>query len=361
MSVGRVQLVNFRNYEGLDLNLTSGLTLVQGSNGQGKTNFLEALYLVSRAQLLRGMRDAEAVLEGKPSAEVKVQLKPGGTEVQVTLQPGTKKRVFVNGMALPRASDILGRVPSVSVSSADLPIIAGEPSDRRFFLDLELSGLYPSYLRDLTHYKRALEQRNALLKRAQEFSVDSNLFESWEDQLAIHGANLRRARVAFLALLAPLAKETQSHLGQGEDFNVAYAQKDPSDEEMALRAAYALNRPHDVARGQTTIGPHRDDVRIEVDGREARLYGSQGQQRSAMISLKLATLRTARTVLGDPPLLLLDDVFSDLDARRRANLVDWVLSNAAQTVLTCTEAEAAGEILVAQADLVHCEDGKLTR
>lgn len=361
MSVRSLRLTNFRNYESLELDFDAGLTLIQGANGQGKTNLLEALYLVSRTQLLRGMRDAEAVRAGQERAEVSVTLNPSESQLEVQLQAGVRKRALVNGMSLPRAADLLGRLPSVSASAADLPIVAGEPSDRRHFLDLELSALYPAYLRDLATYKRAVEQRNALLKRAQEFAVEAENFEAWETQMAVHGSRLRLARETYLCQLSPVATGTYRYLGQAEALDLSPAPRDAYGTEDALRAVYAEKRPEEIRRGQTLFGPHRDDICFLIDGREARLYGSQGQQRSAMIALKLATLEAATTELGEPPLLLLDDVFSDLDASRRYRLVEWVLSKAGQTVITCTEAEAAGSALVERADVWYCKAGELSK
>lgn len=359
MSVAGVSLEDFRNYAHLSVGLAPGLNVVHGPNAQGKTNFLEALYLLSTARLLRGFRDAEAVRTGAQRAIVRGELEPGGSRIEVVLQAGIRKRVAINGMALPRASDLLGRLPCVCVSSADLPLVSGEPSDRRLFLDLELSALYPSYLRSLTYYKRALEQRNALLKAAQEQTMPDELFEPWEEQLAHHGAAMRKARRDFVEDLAPTASETQCHLGNGETLSVSYAPKDDAFDEDLLREALVRSRRQEIARGSTNVGPHRDDLAIDVDGKEARLYGSQGQQRSAMISIKLATLRHTRTLLGEPALLLLDDVFSDLDVSRRAHLVDWVLSHAGQAVLTCTEAESAGKELLSRSRIFQCRSGNL--
>ncbi|MBI3721047.1 MAG: AAA family ATPase, partial [Fimbriimonas ginsengisoli] len=180
--VSRCALEAFRNYEELKVEFSEGLNVLAGPNAQGKTNLLEALALVSTTRLLRGQRDSEAILEGRDRARVHVSLLDGPTELGMTIERGTRKRALLNGLELPRASDLLGRLPSVSVTSEDLEIVRGEPSERRLFLDLELSSLYPAYLRHLTLYKRALEQRNALL-RAQSWSAAA-AYEPWEEQLA---------------------------------------------------------------------------------------------------------------------------------------------------------------------------------
>lgn len=353
----RLELDGFRNYESLSLTLSPGFNVLAGQNAQGKTNFLEALYLLSTTRLLRGQRDAEAVRDGSSRALVACELLDVGTRLAVTLERGIRKRASLNGLNLPRASDLIGRLPCVCVSATDMAIVRGEPTDRRLFLDLELSGLYPAYLRHFTLYKRALEQRNALLRDSREWIQPAAMFEPWEDQLAQHGAALRATRRQFVQRLGETTSVVHSRMGSGECLTLGYVVKDPAESADEMREALARSRQLDVARGGTSVGPHRDDLQLDVDGREARLYGSQGQQRTSVISLKLATLEVARDELGTPPLLLLDDILSDLDERRRALLVEIVLERAGQAVLTCTEASAAGERILSEARVYHVEAG----
>lgn len=355
----RVVLEHFRNYTHLDLELSPGFNVLAGPNAQGKTNFLEALYLVATTRLLRGQKDAEAVLDGEENAKVSVELLATNTQLSVTLERGIRKRAAVNGLNVPRASDLIGRMPAVSVSSVDLAIVRGEPADRRMFLDVELSSLYTSYLRHLTLYKRALEQRNALLRDSRELMQPESAFEPWEVQISHHGSALRQARELFVNSLAPLAKDAHGEMSAGETLHVAYVRRDDAEGEEGLYRALQTSRNVDVARGGTSVGPHRDDVLIEVGGRDARLFGSQGQQRTAVISLKLAAMEHAKETLGGPPLLLLDDIFSDLDIRRRALLVERVGALSGQTVLTCTEAESAGQALLNEASVFRVLGGRI--
>jgi DNA replication and repair protein RecF len=361
LGVASVLLEGFRNYESLHLDLSPGFNVIAGPNAQGKTNFLEALYLLATTRLLRGQRDQEAIMEGRPRAVAMAELVEGHTRLAVILERGVRKRVTLNGLGLPRAADLIGRLPCVCVSAADMAIVRGEPSDRRLFLDLEISSLSPGYLRHLSLYKRALEQRNALLREAREQrSLPAALFEPWEEQIAEHGAALRTRRREFIGRLSVTSAAVHAQMGHGERVTVAYAERDDATDYERLRDALAHARQNDVMRGGTSVGPHRDDLTIEVDGREARLYGSQGQQRTSVISIKLACLEIAREELGVPPLLLLDDILSDLDGRRRALLVDVVLERAGQAVLTCTEAEAAGERILSQARVFHVQAGTVT-
>lgn len=354
--VERLSLRCFRNYRSESVLPGSGFNIVSGANAQGKTNLLEAVYLVSTGRLLRGSRDAQAVMHGEEAGSVEAVLAGTGTTITVELRRGVRKRILLNGAGLPRASDVLGRLPTVSFSAADLEIVRGEPSERRHFLDSELSQLYPAYLRHLSVYKRALEQRNALLKAAQESFVGSDAFEPWEEQLAEHGTSLRTYRTEWIQGIDPLAREAHADLGGGESLRLEYVPRD----EGPLIDRLAESRTEDVRRGTTGSGSHRDDLAIEVGGTDARQFGSQGQQRTAVIALKLAVLASATRLLGVPPVLLLDDVFSDLDHCRRAKLVERALAVGGQAFLTCTEPEQAGVELVGRSKVFRVVSGAVT-
>jgi len=347
--VGRLRLEDYRNYECAEVELDPGFNLFSGANGQGKTNLLEALYLVATSKLLRGNRDAEAIREGAARAVAEVEFSASGSTMTMTPPRGVRKKAILNGASLPRAADVLGRLPCVCFSSADLPIVAGQPADRRLFLDLVLSQLFPAYIRSLTVYRRALDQRNALLKQAQERPQPGSLFQAWESDLAEHGCILRAFRRELVERLEPVAACRQDLLGMGEGLGLSIETCDPSGDPQSLLDRLEVTRPHDIARGSTQVGPHRDELAIRIDGREARLYGSQGQQRTAIIALKLAVLAVATEHHRAPPLLLLDDIFSDLDKNRRQKLIETITSSAGQVVLTCTEREQAGEEIVGRA------------
>jgi DNA replication and repair protein RecF len=355
--VASVTLGRFRNYETLSVDLDAGFNVIAGPNAQGKTNFLEALYLLSTTTLLRGQRDAEAILDGNSQATVMAELIGGRTQLGITLEAGIRKRATLNGLKLPRASDLIGRLPCVCVSSLDLAIVRDEPSDRRHFLDLELSALYPAYLRHLATYKRALEQRNALLRDSREYAQPPEVFETWEEQIANAGAAIRQARTAYVRDLSPIAADRHALMGEGESLDLVYMPKDQAWSADDLRIALDRSRSQDIGRGGTSVGPHRDDLMMQVAGREARLFASQGQQRTSVIALKLATLELIREKLGSPPMLLLDDILSDLDERRRALLVEIVLTQAGQTVLTCTEAASAGPGILRRAKVFEVRAG----
>ncbi len=353
MALDSVHLTHFRNYENLRLGLSSGVNLVVGANAQGKTNLLEAIYLLSTGRLLRGMKDSEAIQAGQTKAEVWGMLTESGTELKLTLEAGLRKRAYLNSASLPRTSDLLGRLPSVIFSNDDLAIVREDAASRRMFMDTELSQIYPAYFRHFAAYKRALEQRNALLKVASEQFVALDQFEPWEVQLSEHGDAMREYRTKFIENLEALGRPIQSELAHGERIELKYLPKDTGP----LASSLQESRVHDIRRGSTTVGPHRDDFLISVGSKEARLYGSQGQQRTAAITLKLATMRVIHETLGMPPLILLDDVLSELDAHRREHLLHWVGSVQAQTILTCTEAEQAGSEIRSKATIFRVNAG----
>lgn len=355
--IGRLRLEDYRNYERADIELDPGFNLFTGENGQGKTNLLEALYLVATSKLLRGSRDAEAIREGAPRAVAEVEFSTSESTITMILTPGVRKKAMLNGASLPRAADVLGRLPCVCFSSADLPIVAGQPSDRRLFLDLVLSQFFPAYIRSLTVYRRALDQRNALLKQAQDRPQPGSLFQAWESDLAEHGCILRAYRRDLVERLEPIAASRQDLLGMGERLSLSIEACDPTADPQSMLDRLEATRPQDIARGSTQVGPHRDELAVRIDGREARLYGSQGQQRTGIIALKLAVLAVATEHHRAPPLLLLDDIFSDLDKNRRKKLIEIITSSAGQIVLTCTEREQAGEQIAGRARTFSVSQG----
>jgi DNA replication and repair protein RecF len=358
--VQTVTVSNYRNLEADCIGLDPIFNVMVGANAQGKTNFLEAIYLVSTSRLLRGRRDSEAIREGESLADVSVQLTDSGTQLSIQIPSTGRKRALLNRVSLPRAADILGRLPAISVTTADLELVRGEPSDRRLQLDLDLSAVSTAYLRDLTKYRKALEQRNALLRRAKELFVPEESFEPWECMMAQSSVNLRRMRMEYVLALDEKSSMIHAEMSSGERLRLEYELNDAYDEEEAFRVALASNRQHDISRGGTSLGPHRDDLKFCIDERDARLFGSQGQQRTAVIALKLAALLEWSERLQSPPMLLLDDMLSDLDQYRRSFLVDVVLRWAGQAVLTCTEASLAGDRVLQHAKVFNVSAGRIT-
>lgn len=356
MALSTLTLAQFRNVSWAELELSEGVTLLTGPNGQGKTTALEAIHLLATGRIMRHGRENDAIQHGKTQARVAGTL-PSGTALAVTLTRGRKRLAELNGMKLPRASDLLGRMPVTSFSAADLEFVTGEPADRRLAIDAEISQVSPVYLQHLTHYKKALQQRNSLLKQAQEGYADEALFETYEESLARDGTAMRSERERWIADLAPLASAAHANLGFGEGLSLAY---EPHDD-ATLPDDWLRTRGKDIQRGTTTLGPHRDDIRINVRETDARLFGSQGQQRTAVIAYKMAVLRHLSQRDEPKPVLLLDDVFSDLDEGRRGRLLGSVLELAGQVVLTCTEVGLAGPLAEAATFVYRVDSGTYAR
>jgi len=347
-SLAQIRLLNFRNYDRLDLEWGSHVNMIVGRNGSGKTNLLEAVFLVASGQVLRAAKDAEAIRHGESQALVTGISAENSAETKITLRAGHRKQVMVNGASLARASDLLGRMPAVTFLPEDLDLVRGSPDHRRHFLDLALSQVFPAYLNHLANYKRALQHRNALLKRAQDEPVGEDEFEIWEGELDAHGSALRSLRMQFIEECAPIASGLNQKLAGGDGLEMAYEVCPPP-----------ASRSLEIARGYTLSGPHRDDLDLKRQGFSLRSYGSQGQQRTAAIALKLSELEFVASKLEIRPMLLLDDVFSELDQIRRSNLITTGLNMAGQIFITCTEPEQGGE-LAREAKIYRVSQGEVT-
>lgn len=358
-----LQVEAFRNLEPVHLSFSSSFNLFVGRNGQGKTNTLETVYMLGTGRTLRAGANRYAIPEGEAFLRIQGVVAPFDTSLMAEQHQGRGRAMFVNGQRLKRASDVIGKLPVVSFASPDLEIVRGSPSDRREFLDQEICLWRPRHLHALAQYKKALDQRNSLLKSFQEQGRRVNevgdLLEPWEVKLAEAGAIIRRDRLEWTDELRPFAEEFHRELGSGESLAIALEWADECLESAPLLQTLNERRAQDLARGSTQVGPHRDDLRIEVQGRDARYYGSQGQQRTAVIALKLATLEVARRRYGTPPLLLLDDIFSDLDEVRRGHLVRYAESQGGQVFITCTELGQAGNSLVDSARVFSVESGRV--
>lgn len=357
--LAKVELFHYRSYASGSVNLGEGLNVLAAPNAQGKTNFLEAVSLLSTGRLLRGHLDREAIQEGETEARVAGSLLDTGAELAVSFESRGRKKATLNGNALPRSADLLGRLPSVCLTMEDMAIVRGEPSARRLMLDLDLSAVSPVYLGHLTHYKRALEQRNSLLKLGRQQPVE-DLLETWELPLAKHGAAIRQMRQQYVHELAQFASFEHAQISGSEELKIESIHKDEALDEEQLVELYQRFRRNDIDRGSTTIGPHRDDLSIQIDGRDARLFGSQGQQRTAVLSIKLASLKKMETELDILPILLLDDMLSDLDASRRDHLVEQVMTHHGQAILTCTDRNSVDATLLERAKLFTVELGSIS-
>ncbi len=382
MYVTRLELHDFRNYHTLRLEPSPGLNLFVGPNAQGKSNLLESLYTLATTKSTRARRDGEMIRFGAAVCRIVADVeRENAGDVVVEMAIGSsggvgseRKLVKVNHGKQPRVTDLIGNLNAVLFSSVDLDIIRGEPEERRRFLNYEIAQVSPRYVLALGAYRRALEQRNRLLKDMKYGGAAAyggvDFLDAWTTQLVEHGSKMVERRRAYLDKLSFHAAEVHQALTEGrETLTVEY---DPSfaiesgvvtAEEVSdvfTEALRSLGRD-EIQRGTTLLGPQRDDLifRVGTDAESAvdvQRYGSQGQQRTAALSLRLAERRLIEEMVGEPPIVLLDDVLSDLDEKRRAQIFQLALSGG-QTFLTTTDLSAIPPSAIAQATVWNVSAG----
>ena len=345
MRVTQIELRNFRNYIHAGLCPDQRLTVLTGPNAQGKTNVLEALHLCCLGRSHRTAHDRELITWGQERCSVKVAVhrRDGNHQAAVMLHRGETKRkqVQINGKQANRIGELMGHFHGILFSPEDLSIVKDGPGERRRFLDMELSQLRPVVFYALQRYARALSQRNNLLRELQRAPALRRTLDAWDEQLSEAGAALVIHRRSYIEALGAQAQNNYAAIaGEKEQLIARYHTQIDGDGDQPAVAGQFLARLHkareeDIRRGVTSVGPHRDDLRLLLGDREARVYGSQGQQRTVVLSLKLAELDVVRAERGENPVLLLDDVMSELDPYRRRQLVERIAG--VQTIVTCTD------------------------
>ena len=334
MYIESVQLKNFRNYDSLELTFDKGTNIFYGNNAQGKTNILESLYLCGTTKSHRGSKDKEIVKFGEEEAHIRMMVNRNqiNYKIDMHLRKNKAKGVAINGLPIKKASELFGVVNMVFFSPEDLNIIKNGPSERRHFLDAELCQLDKIYLSDLSNYNKILNQRNKLLKDMVYRPELSDTLPVWDMQLADTGKKIIRRREQFVKELNEIVHEIHYRISGGrEELFLSY---EPSVSADLLEQELERVKPRDLKQCQTSVGPHRDDLLFSIAGVDIRKFGSQGQQRTAALSLKLAEIELVRQSIEDEPVLLLDDVLSELDSSRQNYLLDCIKD--IQTVITCT-------------------------
>ena len=381
MRLTHLSLHNFRNYVRLDLDLEPGVTLLVGDNAQGKTNLLEAIFYLATSRSPHAGTDREVVnwlttqQEPLPYTRLMGQVARGGGElsIEITLvqqennSDRYRKQIRLNRVAK-RAMDLLGQLNVVLFLPQDIDLVSGSPSGRRRYLDVTLCQVEATYCRALSRYNQILSQRNALLRDLRDRGSGSpEQMAFWDGQLVEHGARLVAGRRDAVESLDALARQVHRELTAAEErLQVSY---EPSlgiaegqterQIEGAFRDQLAALRQREMAAGMTLVGPHRDDVRFLIDDVDAGVYGSRGQQRTIALALKLAEVEFMHRRTGDYPVLLLDDVLSELDAQRRAFLMHALESGPQQSILTTTDLNALPNAFLQRCRLWRVEMGRL--
>ncbi|MGN1022099.1 MAG: DNA replication/repair protein RecF [Lachnospiraceae bacterium] len=359
MYIKSLQLADFRNYETLSLEFSPGTNILYGDNAQGKTNILEALYLVATTKSHRSVRDRDMIRFGCQEGHIRTVLIKNGVDYQVDmhLRAAKTKGLAVNGQKLKRASQLMGLLHIVFFSPEDLTIVKNGPAYRRHFLDMELCQLDGNYLYNLNHYNRIVDQRNKLLKEIWNNPGLEATLEVWDDQLADYGGKIIARRREFMNSLAQLIGDIHLKLSGGkEHLSLLYQ---PDTEADQLRDRLLQNRERDKYLKSTSVGPHKDDFSFVCNEIDLRKFGSQGQQRTCALSLKLAEIELVKKMIGDSPVLMLDDVLSELDTSRQNTLLDSL--GGIQTFITCTGLDEFVSHRFAIDRLYRVENGVVTQ
>ncbi|MDE6887184.1 MAG: DNA replication/repair protein RecF [Eubacterium sp.] len=334
MRIKSIELKNFRNYEELQLAFSDGTNILFGDNAQGKTNVLESAYVSGTTKSHKGSKDKDMIQFGKEESHIRTFVSKHDKEYQIDihLKKNRSKGIAVNRVPIKKAGALFGILNMVFFSPEDLNIIKNGPSQRRHFLDLELCQLDKIYLSDLTNYHRILNQRNKLLRDLTYRRELIDTLSVWDMQLLDYGQRIIRRRSAFIGELREIVYQIHKNIsGSREELNLTY---EPSVQAGQFEAELAKVRDKDLKYCQTSVGPHRDDLLFQIGDVDIRTFGSQGQQRTSALSLKLSEIELVKRSIHDTPVLLLDDVLSELDSSRQNYLLGSI--HDIQTIITCT-------------------------
>ena len=334
MNIRSIELKNFRNYENLEISFDEGTNILFGDNAQGKTNILEAAYMSGTTKSHKGSRDREMIRFGEEEAHLKTVVVRGGREYQIDmhLKKNRAKGIAIDKIPIKKASELFGILNIVFFSPEDLNIIKNGPAERRRFLDSELCQLDRIYLADLTNYNKILAQRNKLLKDMIYRPSLSDTLPVWDMQLIETGKKIIRRRKQFVDELREIVSDIHYRISGGKE--ELFLKYEPNIDDIFFEDELSRAKEKDKKLCQTSVGPHRDDLLFSIGDVDIRKYGSQGQQRTSALSLKLSEIELVRKSISDTPGLLLDDVLSELDSSRQNYLLNNISDT--QTIITCT-------------------------
>ena len=378
MYLKNLHLRSFRNYVDRQIEFRAKKTILVGNNAQGKSNLLEAVELLASLKSHRTTRDRELVLDSASAGQVvaTVERAYGTSQLSIIFRKQGRRTVAVNKETLRRQLDFLGVLNAVRFSSLDLDLVRGAPDSRRSWIDGLLIQLEPVYSSILQQYNQVLRQRNALLKKiraTKESSEESGeviddyepQLKLWDEQLAAAGSRVARRRARVIARLAPIAHSWHQRISGNEQLeinylpNVEWTEDDPIRVQQAFLDKIQQRRIAEQYQGKTVVGTHRDEIEFTIDATPARYYGSQGQQRTLVLALKLAELKLIEEVVGEPPLLLLDDVLAELDPNRQKQLLE-VIGDRFQTIITTTHIDTFNHEWIKDSQILAVEAGQIS-
>ena len=359
MKIESLKLKNFRNDELLSLGFDKSTNIFYGDNAQGKTNILEAVYLSGTTKSHRGTKDKDMIQFGANESHIETIVEKNGIKYQIDmhLKKNSPKGIAINKIPIRKASELFGIINIVFFSPEDLNIIKNGPGERRRFIDLELSQLDKVYLNNLSNYNRIVNQRNHLLKEIDYNKGALETLDIWDIQLIQYGNKIIERRQKFIEEINKIISNIHKKLtGNREDIKIVY---EPSNGALSFEQALLKNKEKDLRIKSTSVGPHRDDIAFLVSDIDIRKYGSQGQQRTAALSLKLSEIELVKQSIHDTPVLLLDDVLSELDKHRQNYLLDSI--HDIQTLITCTGVDEFVNHRFSINKVFHVQNGQVTK
>ena len=334
MYIKNLALLNYRNYESAEITFSDGINILYGDNAQGKTNILESIYLIGTTKSHRGSKDKEIIRFGEEDTHIRADIRKQdmNRRIDMHLKKNKSKGIAIDRIPIRRSSELLGIMNMIFFSPEDLSIIKNSPAERRNFMDMELCQLSKLYVSNLSNYKKVLDQRNNLLKQISFDRSKIDLLSVWNAQLVRYGIEIIKERNNFIDLINEIIPDIHRNLTSGkEDLRLIYEKNvEPEYFESVLEEKQEM----DIRYQTTQSGPHRDDISFLIQDMDVKRYGSQGQQRTVALSLKLAEIELVKKIIKDNPILLLDDVMSELDRNRQEALFHSI--KGIQTILTCT-------------------------
>ena len=334
MYIEKIKLQNFRNYEQLDLDLNKNINIIYGDNAEGKTNILEAIFLCSFGKSFRTTKEKEMIKFNEDRCLVEIFYQKKDRDGKIKIEIGNKKQISINGVKIKKLSELLGNINIVLFTPDDINILRDGPANRRRFLDMMIGQLKPNYVYNLNMYLKTIEQRNNYLRQIREENKQEEMLEIWDEKLSEYGNIIYNYRKQFMDLIAEKINEIHKKITEDkENIKIEYTSNCDSKEEYLK--LLKQRRKLDIIKGFTTKGVHRDDFVIYINDKEVNTYGSQGQNRTVVLSLKLAELNVIYDLIGEYPILLLDDFMSELDENRRKNFLKNIENT--QVILTGTD------------------------
>ena len=334
MWISEVKIKNFRNYDEQEIKLQKNINVFYGENAQGKTNIIEAIFLCSMGKSFRAKQDKEMIKIDKENSIVEIEYKKIDRDAKIKIELNKRKSVYLNGIKIKKLSELLGNLHVVMFNPDDINVLKGGPQNRRKFLDIMISQLKPNYMHNLSLYVKTIEQRNNYLRQIKEEKKSENMLDIWDEELAKYAVIISNYRQEYMEKIKEKIKQIHAEITDNkEDIKIEYLTECESKENYIN--LLKQRRKLDIIKGHTTKGIHRDDFMIYINSKQLNIYGSQGQHRTAMLSLKLSELNIIEEEIGEKPILLLDDFMSELDKKRRTHFLEKIKDT--QVIITCTD------------------------